>query len=143
MNCARMNSIYIKYTYIALYLGRALSLFSLSHFKNEVLLPLSVVQPSSSQLAKLCPQWLKTGNQEGLQDLRWTCRPPGVRGPRPPALSQRLRVEKAACFGCGFWFCSGFGCFWAGGGGFVPITLVLYVLFCCSSILYQCQEGGV
>ena len=23
------------------------------------------------------------------------------------------------------------------------ISLVLYVLFCCSSILYQCQEGGL
>lgn len=49
--------------------------------------------------------------------------------PRPPARSRSwsLRVEKTACFGCGLWFCSGFGCFWAGGGGFVPITLVLYV----------------
>lgn len=52
----------------------------------------------------------------------------GGGSPRPPAPSQRLRVEKTACFGCGFWFCcSGFGCFRAGGGGFVPITLVLYV----------------
>lgn len=52
----------------------------------------------------------------------------GGGSPRPPAPSQRLRVEKTACFGCGFWFCcSGFGCFQAGGGGFVPITLVLYV----------------
>lgn len=24
----------------------------------------------------------------------------------------------------------------------MPIALVLYVLFCCSLILYQCQEGG-
>nr|KAF6452807.1 hypothetical protein HJG59_008154 [Molossus molossus] len=80
MNCARMNSIYIKYTYIALYLGRALSLFSLSHFKNEVLLPLSVVQPSSSQLAKLCLRWLKTGNQ-GFWRVD---RPPSRREGSPP-----------------------------------------------------------
>lgn len=138
-----MNSIYIKYTYIALYLGRALSLFSLSHFKNEVLLPLSVVQPSSSQLAKLCLQVKERKIVGWAGDRKWTCCP-SVRGvPVHLPLSQRLRVEKTACFGCGFWFCcSGFG-FWAGGGGFVPITLVLYVLFCCSSILYQCQEGGV
>lgn len=52
--------IYIKYTYIALYLGTGTVSF-LSHFKDEVSLPLSVVQPSSPQLAKLCLQWLMAG----------------------------------------------------------------------------------
>lgn len=69
-----MNSIYIKYTYIALYLGRAL--FSLSHFKNEVVLPSSVVQPSSSQLAKLCLRRLERRRGVG-RPLR------GVPAPRP------------------------------------------------------------
>lgn len=46
----------------------------------------------------------------------------GSPGHRP--LSQRLQVEKTPCVGCGFWFCrAGFGCFWAGGGASVLITL--------------------
>lgn len=62
--------------------------------------------------------------------------------PRPPASLPEVAGGETPCVGCGFRFCSGIGCFWAGGGGSVLITLVLYVLFCCSSILYQCQEGG-
>lgn len=33
----------------------------LSRFKDDVSFPLSVVQPSSSQLAKLCLQWFMAG----------------------------------------------------------------------------------
>lgn len=57
-------------------------------------------------------------------------------------LSQRLRVEKVACFGCGFWFCSGFGCFWSGGGGFVPI--LSSCTFCSAALQYciDARKGG-
>lgn len=64
MNCTNGFYTYIyiykKYTYIALYLGTGTVSF-LSRFKDDVSLPLSVVQPSSSQLAKLCLQWFMAG----------------------------------------------------------------------------------
>lgn len=121
-----MNSIYIKYTYIALYLGRAL--FSLSHFKNEVVLPSSVVQPSSSQLAKLCLRRLERRRGVG-RPLRGVPAP----RPRPEAAGEGSLVR--------VWVSVRIPLFLGRGGGFVLI-LVLYVLFCCSLILYRCQEGG-
>ena len=58
----------------------------------------------------------------------------GSPGHRP--LSQRLQVEKTPCVGCGFWFCcSGFGCFWAGGGASVLITLSC--MFCSAALQYR------
>lgn len=134
MNCARMNSIYIKYTYIALYLGRALSLFSLSHFKNEVLLPLSVVQPSSSQLAKLCLRWLKTGNQRVCRTRRWTCHPPGVRGPCHLPCPRGCGWGRRLVSGVGFGSVLGSVVSGPGEGGLC--RLLLSCTFCSAALQY-------
>lgn len=94
MNCARMNSIYIKYTYIALYLGRgAVSYFSFLILKMKCCcLCLWFNHPA--------PSWLNFASSGVTEGLSWVGRRPGMelppeRGgesPRLPAPSQRLQV---------------------------------------------------
>lgn len=77
------------------------------------------------------------------EDQRWRWRPgvgPHASAPLPEVAGGEDGLFRVWVLVLLFWIQLFLG---QGRGGYVPVTLVLYVLFCCSSILYQCQEGGV
>lgn len=83
------------------------------------------------------PSWLNFASSGSWQEYgkagRWT----KGWGPSLPCPWGGLPVGKVASFGCGF------GRFWARGGRARADHSVSFVSFCCSSILYRCQEKGV
>lgn len=142
--CTNEFYIYKIYVYSSIFgEGRCLLfLFLILKMKCRCLCPW-FNRPAPSWLNVL-PPVLKDRRLVGLAGDRKQRRRPCVgRVSQAPSCSRRGCRWRWRLIWVWVWFCSGFGCFWAGGGEFVPVTLVLFVLFCCSSILYQCQEVGV
>lgn len=144
-----MNSIYIKYTYIALYWGRgAISFFLFLILKMKCCcLCLWFNHPAASWL-----NFASSGAQEGLSGRQETRNgdvtphphvgvgPPGhLPAPAPGACRWRRR----RVLGVGFGSVPDSVVSGPGEGGLCRLLSSCTFSSCCSSMLYQCQEGGV